>query len=246
MAEIPTGSPSGDIEQLGRCFRFVPVPAIPECPTCLRPMAKPHKCKTLYGVTVCNKCRNGFANRRQAAYLVDIALYAVLTYTIIFAAAAVGTSGPTGFNPGGVLVIVFGWLIFPFLFTFKDAFNGRSPGKMLFGVRVVDAQSRQPISPSQSMRRNLVLMIPYVGVIGGVITMMRGQRWGNKWAGTMVIWNKHEFREPFAPAGRYCRSCGYDLTGNTSGRCPECGLEILAAAYPIALASPVNSPAEEP
>lgn len=25
---------------------------------------------------------------------------------------------------------------------------------------------------------------------------------------------------------RYCVSCSYDLTGNTSGRCPECGAEI--------------------
>jgi hypothetical protein len=24
----------------------------------------------------------------------------------------------------------------------------------------------------------------------------------------------------------YCRRCGYDLTGNVSGRCPECGTEI--------------------
>ena len=23
-----------------------------------------------------------------------------------------------------------------------------------------------------------------------------------------------------------CRSCGYDLTGNTSGVCPECGREV--------------------
>jgi predicted Zn-ribbon and HTH transcriptional regulator len=23
-----------------------------------------------------------------------------------------------------------------------------------------------------------------------------------------------------------CRKCGYDLTGNTSGRCPECGAEL--------------------
>ena len=223
MAEIPTSTTNGDSI------------AMPECPTCLRPMAKPHKCKTLYGVTVCKKCRNGFANRRQAAYIVDIVLYTTLTYTMMFAAAMM--SGSTGLDPDGVLLIVLGWLILPFLFTFKDAFNGRSPGKMLFGVRVVDAQTRQPISPSQSMRRNLVLMIPYVGLIGGVITMMRGQRWGDKWAGTMVIWNKHAFREPFAPAGRYCRSCGYDLTGNASGRCPECGLDILTAASPIALAA---------
>jgi hypothetical protein len=23
--------------------------------------------------------------------------------------------------------------------------------------------------------------------------------------------------------GDFCSNCGYDLTGNTSGRCPECG-----------------------
>jgi len=27
------------------------------------------------------------------------------------------------------------------------------------------------------------------------------------------------------PAG-HCRNCGYNLTGNVSGRCPECGLTI--------------------
>jgi hypothetical protein len=26
--------------------------------------------------------------------------------------------------------------------------------------------------------------------------------------------------------GRSCRKCGYDLTGNVTGRCPECGQEI--------------------
>jgi len=25
------------------------------------------------------------------------------------------------------------------------------------------------------------------------------------------------------PEGRFCAACGYDLTGNVSGRCPECG-----------------------
>lgn len=30
--------------------------------------------------------------------------------------------------------------------------------------------------------------------------------------------------EPRAGDGRRCLECGYDLTGNTSGRCPECGM----------------------
>lgn len=29
---------------------------------------------------------------------------------------------------------------------------------------------------------------------------------------------------PWHPPG-YCQNCGYDLTGNVSGRCPECGKE---------------------
>ena len=28
--------------------------------------------------------------------------------------------------------------------------------------------------------------------------------------------------------GRYCTTCGYDLTGNESGVCPECGNEVQA------------------
>lgn len=36
---------------------------------------------------------------------------------------------------------------------------------------------------------------------------------------TAALWWRE--RRPFPP-GR-CASCGYDLTGNVSGRCPECG-----------------------
>jgi hypothetical protein len=28
----------------------------------------------------------------------------------------------------------------------------------------------------------------------------------------------------------HCEDCGYDLTGNVSGRCPECGAEIVPVA----------------
>jgi hypothetical protein len=32
------------------------------------------------------------------------------------------------------------------------------------------------------------------------------------------------------PRPGFCRQCDYDLTGNVSGRCPECGLEITEHA----------------
>lgn len=31
----------------------------------------------------------------------------------------------------------------------------------------------------------------------------------------------------------YCPACAYDLTGNDSGRCPECGAELPPAAPPL-------------
>ena len=38
---------------------------------------------------------------------------------------------------------------------------------------------------------------------------------------TAMLW--HRDRRP--PPG-HCRNCGYNLTGNTSGRCPECGESV--------------------
>lgn len=47
--------------------------------------------------------------------------------------------------------------------------------------------------------------------------------WGIGWAWLLVrLRNWLLFRWP----SHYCFDCGYDLTGNLSGRCPECGKEI--------------------
>jgi hypothetical protein len=39
---------------------------------------------------------------------------------------------------------------------------------------------------------------------------------------TVLLWQRD--RRTRRPG--HCRRCDYDLTGNTTGRCPECGLEI--------------------
>ena len=38
----------------------------------------------------------------------------------------------------------------------------------------------------------------------------------------LIIW----WRRTKLPPPGHCHKCGYDLTGNTSGRCPECGESI--------------------
>jgi hypothetical protein len=58
--------------------------------------------------------------------------------------------------------------------------------------------------------------------------------WGTPLFGTLWAWlfvrlrNRLLTRRP----SHYCVDCGYDLTGNVSGRCPECGREIRAGIKP--------------
>ena len=54
-----------------------------------------------------------------------------------------------------------------------------------------------------------------VGVVGGVL-------------GGLIGWllGVHLYQKSVSPPPGSCKKCGYDLTGNVSGRCPECGAEF--------------------
>jgi len=46
---------------------------------------------------------------------------------------------------------------------------------------------------------------------------------------TLFLW-RAERRDRRRAAAGACSACGYDLTGNVTGRCPECGAAAEAAA----------------
>lgn len=197
------------------------------CPIC-RKSRKPKLAKKLFDVPVCKKCLYKFANRRQIAYLVDLALFFFASFLF---GTVVGLLFPeavdnTRSNPAvDIFWFVLGWVVFPFFFTFKDGVRGRSPGKWITGIHVVDQITRQPISFGQSCKRNLVTIIPIAPLILA-FTLSKGRRAGDSWARTEVTWNKFQYQIPFDRRGVVCVGCGYDLTGNVSARCPECGLAV--------------------
>jgi hypothetical protein len=92
------------------------------------------------------------------------------------------------------------------------------------------------------MRRWLFAQVPphimlAVGLYGGVLASIVGARLGNVWIVAVGIvclgfgwlgWTesarvyREGQRQLDSMSGR-CGNCGYDLTGNVTGVCPECG-----------------------
>jgi uncharacterized RDD family membrane protein YckC len=210
--------------------------AVTVCPLC-DVSRKPKAFKKLFDIPVCSKCFYKFANRRQFAYLIDwLTLYLLsAAFGILLALVfpELINSPQDRFTLADGFVIVLDWLLVPLVFFMKDGFRGHSPGKWLTGVQVVDQLTREPIGFGPSFKRNLCLIVPIAPLIVA-FTLAKGRRWGDKWAHTEVIWKKHRFRAPFDRRGILCMKCGYDLTGNVSGRCPECGTDIPSPPRPAA------------
>jgi len=189
--------------------------------------------KKIYQNPVCKKCYYRFVNRRQLAYVVDAVLLLIVAFGILLPLGDLFAPLPQGSQ---MLVDFSFGLVFGTLFSLKDGFNGQSPGKRLMGVQVVDVQSGAPISFGQSFKRNLILQTGVIPMVGGlvslavviiiIIQMGKGPRLGDRWAKTRVIWKRFSRTPVFADDLLACESCGYDLTGNVSGTCPECGTTV--------------------
>lgn len=85
---------------------------------------------------------------------------------------------------GASLLMLFAYLIF------RDGFfGGRSIGKKLMGLKVINTKTNKPCSLKDSFLRNITLVIPILNVIDLLVPFIdpEGLRFGDKLAGTKVV-----------------------------------------------------------
>lgn len=188
--------------------------ANPRCPLCGRDgRILPGKRK-LYGTQVCFLCFHGFANRRQAAVLLDC--FCLFIVTLVFALVAVILHRIPTIRLNLMTLYLFVLCPAGFIFSLRDGLlGGKSPGKALCGVEVRSASDYQPIGFAQSLKRNIVLLLPFV-VFVVLIQMSNGKRTGDGWADTRVIWSKYADNPVFT--GRPAKDNGADEFDEGDGR----------------------------
>lgn len=203
------------------------------CPLCGRDKYM-RKGKPLYGQRACKKCYNGFANRRQLAFIIDTVLYrvGVVVVGVAFGFALLALH----VDPEKI-----GYFSFPLdlalvgLFLCKDGFGGQSPGKMACGVTAIDRRTGVPISPGASFKRNLPLVVCFMPLVVGV-QLCKGQRTGDGWAFSKVIWNKYA-EHPIFAVGNQASDAGV-----ATEAAQKALLDRLAAMPPADDGNPYQAP----
>lgn len=101
------------------------------------------------------------------------------------------------------LLILFGFLIqFAYFAGFEAAWNGQTPGKRRFGLRVIKATGR-PIDPADAVARNFLRIVDGLPGFYGVAILSamispRRQRLGDLVAGTVVVHEQPLTLAPYA------------------------------------------------
>ncbi len=134
--------------------------------------------------------------RRAIAYLIDMILETALALAIFVLALILSIQTTLGFGPAlaAYFLMLWGYGIF-----WEGLFNGRTPGKRMFGLRVV-TEDGLPISATQAVIRNTVGavdgLIPFCYLTGlaSMLLTNRFQRLGDLAAGTMVIVEEKTWR----------------------------------------------------
>ena len=133
---------------------------------------------------------------RVVGYIIDsIILFAIQFGIGIFFGIAMAIGNPNALSqsqaPGTNAVLNVVGLVIDFAYFFLLwTMSGASLGQRVLGLRVVDANTLQPIGPGQAALRWLGLVISFLVCFVGVIWVAfdgRKQGWMDKMAGTVVV-----------------------------------------------------------
>jgi len=123
---------------------------------------------------------------RVAAYIVDAVLVLIIPFVL---GTLAGLTGEKDRTIGASVLIVAALIAylayFPYFWT-----RGATPGMRLFGLRVVDAETMDPISGGQAVLRLIGLWLSFLVVYLGVLWVLidnRKQGWHDKLASTLVL-----------------------------------------------------------
>ena len=124
---------------------------------------------------------------RVVAYIIDGILLGVVGLIVdaIFRVNPTDTSSSAYTGAEGINFVI--WFIY---FAAFWSYWSASPGQRIFKLRVVDANTMQPISTGKAVVRALGLFIAFIVCFIGVIWVAfdaRKQGWADKIAGTVVL-----------------------------------------------------------
>lgn len=117
--------------------------------------------------------------RRFACAIIDLLIIPILLGII---AGLILIAVPEGIRNVLLISINIGWLLF------RDAVF--SPGRKMVGLKLVGT-SGSKVSIGQAFIRNILLLIPFVLVIGYIVEIIfiltKGHRLADKWAKTQIV-----------------------------------------------------------
>lgn len=128
-------------------------------------------------------------------------MYVVLVLGIVLLLARISTTSLPGYAYNiltGAFFLVLFLIQFGYFLFFEIIFNGQTPGKRLFNLRVIK-ENGAPLSPLDTIIRNLVRVIDFFPIMYGIgILVMffngRAKRLGDYAAGTIVVNMRNQVR----------------------------------------------------
>jgi uncharacterized RDD family membrane protein YckC len=126
---------------------------------------------------------------------------------------------------GGYLIIILAFLL-AFgglaLFILRDAvFGGRSIGKRIFGLYVVDEQTLQPVRGGKAALKNVFNLINVMWFVDGILLLISGRTVGERISKTYVLGKKTLERA----------DAGEDVTPRTTTRSVVTSLIVCGALF---------------